>query len=687
MTNQTAIGDSTAVEDETFVRLSKHQRQQEHSSGTEIGEAVQPFDLRGINLSHMLLSREPSTLQAVAWMDNFFTTVGDAMPNKREIHLEKTEKKTIYDIMVRDHFSEAPVSYSVFCRIWKTHFGHVKIREFKAVSGKCQFCAVLSDIRSTTQRREIRQRVTDLHAMHRWTYMSERLVYYTKTVRAFAEPDACMSIIMDGMAQIHTELPYLGNMTKFPNQISMKLVGCIEHGQSFTMYRTFGNVMEDANLAITCLLMQLETRMKTFGKLPPTVYIQVDGGSENVNKYVMCICEMLVARRLTKQICLTRLPVGHTHEDIDAKFGRLWLHVRNKNILSPQLQEVYMRECFRSGLFDCKNIYFCADYKSLLEAHADPHFANYSKEETTQLAWKFEAVPRSRVFPLGVRTMYRAYAGETVYELQPDVVHCDFPEVPFKAAKLHCDWQPKAEGQIELGVPADGMSILQRLPVGPIIPAAFRPGHASEFNKCIATLAEPKWRAYSVNSSGVRNMIAHWNDFAKVYPNTDSAHEYLYEVDFDIPMKGTLFDYLHTYVEGKHAYQAAMVVSDPPQCSDPSMVVDSTNVWRTGTAVSDVEERVGVVSSTSMPSVRWRLSAPAGEIPPRVQLTTTETLDLVEGKITLEQIRTKRLRDPLTIDQIRKLTVAELIARLKARTIQLLIASINNDEAESAVVR
>lgn len=71
------------------------------------------------------------------------------MPNVREIHLEKTEKKTIYQIMVQDRISEVTLNFG--SRIWKTHFSHVKIREFKSVTGKCQFCAILSDIRSTTQ--------------------------------------------------------------------------------------------------------------------------------------------------------------------------------------------------------------------------------------------------------------------------------------------------------------------------------------------------------------------------------------------------------------------------------------------------------------------------------------------------------------------------------------------------------
>lgn len=64
------------------------------------------------------------------------------------------------------------------------------------------------------------------------------------------------------------------------------------------------------------------------GRLPDTVYYQVDGGSENTAKSVLMMCELIVARRLCKRIVLTRLMVGHTHCDVDALFGRIWKKLR-----------------------------------------------------------------------------------------------------------------------------------------------------------------------------------------------------------------------------------------------------------------------------------------------------------------------------------------------------------------------
>jgi hypothetical protein len=77
--------------------------------------------------------------------------------------------------------------------------------------------------------------------------MKERKQDYDRAARAKEDPDNVMSIIMDGMAQNHTKLPWQGNMREFPNAFDQHLQGVIEHGQGFTMYRTFGNLTNHKN--------------------------------------------------------------------------------------------------------------------------------------------------------------------------------------------------------------------------------------------------------------------------------------------------------------------------------------------------------------------------------------------------------------------------------------------------------
>jgi hypothetical protein len=72
------------------------------------------------------------------------------------------------------------------------------------------------------------------------------------------------------------------------------------------------------------------------------------GGGDNANKTVLGFCEYLVAKRLVGKLVLTRLPVGHTHEDIDAVFGNLasWFLKSAGKVLTPQEYKRMVEEKF-----------------------------------------------------------------------------------------------------------------------------------------------------------------------------------------------------------------------------------------------------------------------------------------------------------------------------------------------------
>ena len=70
--------------------------------------------------------------------------------------------------------------------------------------------------------------------------------------------------------------------------------------------------------------------------LPEKWYFQSDGASDNTAKGVIASLEHLQLQRLTGIIEIWRLPVGHTHEDIDAMFGVIFKHIRNESIYTSQ---------------------------------------------------------------------------------------------------------------------------------------------------------------------------------------------------------------------------------------------------------------------------------------------------------------------------------------------------------------
>lgn len=97
----------------------------------------------------MTLTDSPQVALAQAWMDRFFSMVGDPMPNKNEIHLDAIHTiNSIYNEYVGSVHALFPnaddicggiskkaeyVSITYFQNIWRTGFNHVKLRMFKQV--------------------------------------------------------------------------------------------------------------------------------------------------------------------------------------------------------------------------------------------------------------------------------------------------------------------------------------------------------------------------------------------------------------------------------------------------------------------------------------------------------------------------------------------------------------------------
>jgi hypothetical protein len=128
-------------------------------------------------------------------------------------------------------------------------------------------------------------------------------------------------------------IPYLGNADVFGNPLSTAIIGVKVHGSATTLYRTFETVKIGANLTTYCILSELERWRLMYDKYPDELYIQLDGGSENANTTVLGILELLTIQRVCRKILYTRLPVGHTHEDVDAVFSVVWksIHLVTKN--------------------------------------------------------------------------------------------------------------------------------------------------------------------------------------------------------------------------------------------------------------------------------------------------------------------------------------------------------------------
>lgn len=634
----------------------------------------------------------------ITWLAEFFDLVGDHDPTSvsGEIHIEQQTKHEIWEEYVLDmklgeeldedvrltgtieqisssyyylnqegeeadeYNNQQPsqseiissnnnifLSYQQFCQVWKNCFDHVKIRKFKAVTGKCTACSQLTNLRCKFKSVNHRKQIHDLHQFHRITYMSERRAYYKKIWHARSQPDQFMSIILDGMAQNHTHLPWMANQSQSEG-LEQHLQGLIEHGRAFTVYRTFENVVADSNLVIHVILLQIEKRLNQDKKLPPTLYLQVDGGAENANKTVLAFCELLVGRRVFKYVFLNRLMVGHTHEDIDGKYGNLWSYVRKRIMATPQDYAKAMKATYSKPdqpNFELVDLYVIPDYKAFFAASIS-HLMGFAKLEHTQLAWKFEhldTVNRAE-YPLNVNVMYRAFDTDVVYELIPS----DKFEIGFGVARVYTKWGPTIDPMYRNTT--EGMYILKELPFGQFKPAEFKPDHAAVFK----AIREKIVRKLFPNCSEIKQ---EWEDFSRIYPQVNTSAEYVVQLGGISSLHVPLYDKLFGYLDGVVNRVSGGIIAPINSSSTQNSNIDST---------AAVLQRPNnfIVNQVATHSVQWDNRGVGVEvIPPRLEVP--DGIDPKDVNLDLEALRIQhllKLATASTKEELGKWTIPTLRA-------------------------
>ena len=101
------------------------------------------------------------------------------------------------------------------------------------------------------------------------------------------------------------------------------LCGILVHGVALYTHLWFdAHHAHDNNQVVTSLAKVLDDVRSRKGSLPPVLRIQADNyGRENKNKYMFAYCASLVALGYFREVRLSFLIVGHTHEDIDQQFS------------------------------------------------------------------------------------------------------------------------------------------------------------------------------------------------------------------------------------------------------------------------------------------------------------------------------------------------------------------------------
>lgn len=366
--------------------------------------------------------------------------------------------------------------------------------------------------------------------------MGERAAYYKRVALAVNDPTNYMSIIIDGMCKTHCQVPSASNLSSFTNHVEQKITGCIAHGREFVIFRNYCNLHQTgANLTIHVILTMLEREYKREKRLPGTLFIQIDGGSENANTTLLAFCSLLTVRLKhlgLREVYLTRLPPGHTHEDIDGKFARIWVKIRNTSILTPSQFASILENLFRNSKlpFQLIDLIALPNYKKGLDEVTDDTLAGWSKTNKFQAQWMFKLTDRSPTNLLGVQIEYKAYCQDKCFVIVKEVDQ----------------FNPKCIGirPVERENPVYGLteflSIINDYPSFEIEPAPFRKDWKLDLNKVIAevTAKYDGGKGKSIQPE----VMAEWENFRdNIMPQSDSVTEYTNTHPLHIPLHKWLY--------------------------------------------------------------------------------------------------------------------------------------------------
>jgi len=432
-------------------------------------------------------------------------------------------------------------------------FPKVKIREYKNVTGKCEICEACKKMMSQSKSKALRVIVRQYKMMHRAYYMGEKLLYYQRRAEASSSNGEVGSIIIDKMGTHATQLPLLSNLNQLKATFPVAVTGAISHGTNeTTFYMSTPNVSSGASYTIHCILSELRKLFSKNNRQPlKKVYIEIDGASDNVAKAVIAACEHLVFKKFCPYIVLARLPVGHTHEDIDSRFGKFWTFVREKHVYTFDGFGNIIKEAFGdNNLISVVPVFAIYDYKAYYDKFIDPKLVDkYSRMDFTQLYFKIQPAVEGSASNLLVRTNYRKFDQEyTVFLRENADEGKDSSELPYEPVLLKSAWIPENATNAPCLFPqhccnscpckerAPGISFLMAAPSGCPQPMEFEKGWFNTFSTFVDKVD------IFFRRRKVEKYADYWQSFATYQmPSSEGVQNYVREHDIDIPLGQYLF--------------------------------------------------------------------------------------------------------------------------------------------------
>ena len=289
------------------------------------------------------LQVDTATYQAGKWLQDLAQYYLADPTQEGVVYLPFANKGVVYSLYLADSYDEAysqyfrkgVLQYKSFCKAWredKKLKRNIRLHKWLKFS-LCDDCVRFREERKRTADPKKLEAIRKEELQHRCFIRGERRSYMDRREEA-ADPvkrDHVMSIIIDGADQAAYGLPYHCTTThsvQGKHKIKGHLMGAIVHGRGVYGFVGVDNVKYGTNVTIETLHRILLDQAKR-GPLPDHLYLQLDNTAKQCkSRFLLGWLGCLVKWGVFKNIYVSFLPVGHTHEDIDQMFSRLATYLR-----------------------------------------------------------------------------------------------------------------------------------------------------------------------------------------------------------------------------------------------------------------------------------------------------------------------------------------------------------------------
>ena len=284
------------------------------------------------------------------------------------------------------------ISISGLSKVRKLHFSDFNAKRPGDNFARCSVCDQIQTHRRVqhpgSQAALMWQRQLNVHLDSAWAH---RELYYSNRFRSQQLPDECVTIMHDKMDHSKTASPALSHKTKHLDglfKLPLSVTGILAHGHGDVRYAHYGldiyphdvnytvgsfaRLLRDLESAPTsssrqlfvgagrhplfravlqgaanvCLpyLSPISETPRPAKPLPPVLHVQMDNAvSDNKNRFVLCFWSLLVAKGIFREVYVNFMLVGHTHDDIDALFGRWSMALKREDFPTiPLLMRSFM---------------------------------------------------------------------------------------------------------------------------------------------------------------------------------------------------------------------------------------------------------------------------------------------------------------------------------------------------------